>query len=297
MILHIPRRALIGLLLIILLASACGTATPAPTAVAIAFTAATLPATDTPPVETATSTPAPPTNTPTATMVPATETPTATALPPTPTRLQPTSTPRPPTLPPATATKAPGVQMPASYFDGFDSPGLLPSGPGSICTRSYEGGQYHIRVSKQNYMCWANYPREYINFVLEVDVTMYSGEGSCGGGADVIFGSKDQNNFYVFSVSRLCRSYSVSKLVNGQWQTVRPWDRGLRVGDSPQPDVTVAHLKLVVQGTQFELYSGDALMDRTSDPAYQGGRVGLSGGTWGQDTHVSFDNFKIDPLP
>ena len=96
---------------------------------------------------------------------------------------------------------------------------------------------YVLRVTAQDYICWSLYPRTYTNFTEEVDVTLYSGEGSCGGGTDPIFGYRDYKSFDVFG------------------------------------------------------------MDKTTDPTYQGGRVDLSGGTWGQDSHASFDNFKIDPLP
>lgn len=171
----------------------------------------------------------------------------------------------------------------------------MKAGEGDICKLSYEGGQYHIRLLKQNYICWALYPREYANLALDVDVIMHSGEGSCGGGARIVFGYKDSDNFNMFDVNRTCRSYHVGKKQGGAWQSLRKWDAGLRVGDSPAEGVTVTTLRLVVQGNQIELYSNGELMDKIEDPNYQGGRVGIAGGTWGQDTHVSFDNFRVQP--
>lgn len=286
--------------------SACASnATPPPTAIAVAPTALVPTATEAPPSATATAVPStatstytaiPPTATKTATntstSIPTltrTSTKTATRAAPSSTRA--ISTTRPPTR----ASTASSDQMPEKFADSFDAPGILRARESDTCKLTYEGGQFHIRVFKQNYICWAIYPREYTDFVIDVDVVMHSGEGSCGGGASIVFGYKDNKNFYLLDVDRTCRGYHVGHYNNGNWETVRKWDQGLRVGASPAEGVTVTSLRIAIQGNQFGLFSNGEQMDTLHDSNYQGGRVGIAGGTWGQDTHVSFDNFRIVP--
>ncbi|MBI4673509.1 MAG: hypothetical protein HY741_17795 [Chloroflexi bacterium] len=301
-------RFFLVLVLLGLLVAACDA--PASKSLAVAnVTATTAPsatetplvpsATDIPPTVTATNTPLPPTATespsptPTTepTKIPATNTATAapTKRPPTGTRLPRTPTLRPPTRVPT----ASAAQMPDSFTDTFDQPGILRASQDDICTRSYEGGQFHIRVTRQNFLCWSFYPRVYTKLKMDVDVTMHSGEGSCGGDASVVFGYNDNKNYYLLQTNRTCRGYNVVKRTPDGWQTIRKWDQGLRVGPSPADGVTVTHLTLIVNGSELQLYSNGELMDKVNDSSYQGGRVGVSAGTWGQDSHVRFDNLQI----
>lgn len=268
--------------------------TSAPTDVPPTSIPATATATAVPPTVVPTDTTVPPTATVAQTVAPTkTNTRVVTKAPPTATRPRPTATARPPTRAPT----ASAAQMGDNFSDAFDAPGILRAASSDICSLAYEGGQFHIRVNKQHYLCWAFYPRVYNNFALDVDVVMHSGEGSCGGGGSIVFGHQDNKNFSLFDVNRTCRGFTVSQLQNGGWTTLRPWDQGLRVGESPAEGVTVTHLRLVAQNGELQLFSNGELMDKIAAPGYQGGRVGIAGGTWGQDTHVSFDNLTIEALP
>lgn len=205
-----------------------------------------------------------------------------------------------PYLPPAAPTRVVAApEMPSSFTDDFSTPRFLSAWDDASCRTYYADGQYHIQVKKQWLNCWSFYPRAYKNLTMEADTTMYSGEGWGGGGSTIIFGATDDHptgGYYQFAVTRLVGYYRLGQIANGKW--VGPdWEKGARLDGPDLNNITHAHLKLVVQGQKAQMYANGNLLKAIDMTGYQGGLIALAGTAYGQDAHVSFDNFKIAALP
>ncbi len=228
----------------------------------------------------------------------ATSTPTAVAA--TATIMIPTATPNRPTqmltkvMSSETPTKVVTPEMPANFSDDFSQPRFLPIVETAWCNTAYQDSAYHFWVSDQSVLCKAIYPRTYSNFTSEVGVALENGEGWGGGGADILFGYKDEKTYFSFEVNRTTGEYNISKKENGLWKDIRGWNSGSLVSGPDKNGVSTARLKIVVQGQQASFYSGGTLLVSLQMPDYSGGRVGLAATTWGQTAHVIFSNFKID---
>ena len=209
-------------------------------------------------------------------------------------------------------------QITGEFCDDFSDATAL--GKPELQTREraiyLQNGQVHFEAKKskktngewnQAFGVFRTYPNTYYeNLTLEVDVGRISGEGWAGGWAEVIFGFRNDHNYYRLNITRTDQWWMIGKLINGQWTNIIPggdgsrWDKGRTVSNQ---DITTRQawdrIKIVVEntpeGTWIGFYCKDELLGYAIDHDYSGGSVGLGTWTWGNEGHVAFDNLHLSP--
>ena len=221
----------------------------------------------------------------------------------------PTDVPVPPTPTPApvSATPTPESSVQSLAFsDTFSMTlGGLSDSPGTECGGYYEGEQYHLRfksdVCGRSYTI-STYESDYKYFTAQVSVGRLEGEGEYLGSGELIFGYKDDGNYYAAAFSRWGHSYRIYRVKDGTWTDLIPWTEGKLqdVRGGVDAGAVWDQMQLIVTGlptggTQFELRGNRRFFASTVDQYYDGGAVGF-GVHAGGNGHVAVDDFAIQPM-
>ena len=205
----------------------------------------------------------------------------------------PTTTPSPRPTPSKTSTPAPKS---ARFFtDDFSDPDSgWPVFDKGWSKAEYGDGQYHLIVNRHDYFdVW--YPDHYYtDFILDVDISIVSGEGSWGGTGGVILGG-DGDERCTFVVTRLDQEYSLDCLDHSAEKWVRVGNVRLHPALNP-PDlrgITTNHLSIHMKRRSIAIYANGYLLLQGELQSYSGGLIGFQAKPGGQDVHVSFDNFQV----
>jgi len=220
---------------------------------------------------------------------------------------------------PAEHFKLPQITRPASNLPPSDSSAIATTDPGSvpdsarirfagktwevlegawkvegdalIGASSKEGGQAHLIMDMGVQMT---------NYSVECDVECLSGWGWAGllarasvfeGGARRFREASSDIQAYAFNFT-IDKTFNVFRGVKGFWSLVNPswtsWQPSLRLGGRK------AHIRWQCAGKTLEMYAGQTLLHRFTDPELPKGSVAFA---LGEDATYRISNFKLRPLP
>ena len=188
------------------------------------------------------------------------------------------------------ASAPPASDLP--FADAFGDPG---SGWTTTDTEqlsiSYEDGALHFRVDAPDTAAWAVAGKRADDFILDVDATQVEGPDNNHYG--VIVRYTDNKNFYRLDVSG-DGYYSLQRYRDGEWETLIDW----RESEAIRQGATTNHLQVIAEGSRLTWIVNGAVVDSIEDADIPVGDVGLTAGTFPDETgvHVTFDNFQVKPL-
>ena len=175
------------------------------------------------------------------------------------------------------------------FSDDFGDPG---SGWSTTDTDqlsiAYQDGALHFRVDAPDTAAWAVAGKRADNFILDVDATQVEGPDNNHYG--VIVRYADNKNFYSLDVSG-DGYYSFQRYRDGEWETLIDW----QVSDAIRQGATTNHLQVIAEGSKLTWIVNGAVVDSIEDADILAGDVGLTAGTFPDETgvHVAFDNFQV----
>jgi hypothetical protein len=138
---------------------------------------------------------------------------------------------------------------------------------------------------------WTTYDKGvYQDLAMEMDGRKVSGSDTNDYG--LIFRLVDRGNFYRFVVSSQGQ-YTLDQYLKSNWNTIKKWTTHSAIKKGTE----INHLKVIAQGSTFQLYVNDTLVDTITDNSIpQAGKVALSGGSYdAPNVHVAFDNVQVLP--
>lgn len=160
---------------------------------------------------------------------------------------------------------------------------------------AYDKGEYITAINGADRIIWfRNSSPAYIqgDFSCEVDATNISGAGDdseCG----IIFRGEKYDNFYVFKVKSSERSYSLAKLIRGQWSTLKDWT----VSDNIKGGANTNRLGVTCIADSIEVSANGSKLASAIDKSLSSGYIALELGTWkNPSAGYKFDNFKLFTL-
>jgi hypothetical protein len=173
---------------------------------------------------------------------------------------------------------------PSSGWDTY----TLPTGDSA----AYSDGGYIASINGANRTIWFKNKRAAdirSDFACEVSVVNVSGTGDdseCG----IIFGGKDNSNFYLFKVKSSSRSYNLTELLEDQWITIKDWTESDYITAGADPN----RLKVACSADSIEMYANGNLLDSVTGKPFGGGYIALELGT-GQNpaAKYKFDDFIL----
>ena len=153
----------------------------------------------------------------------------------------------------------------------------------------FDGGKYHLNVSRMNSLKDVSSGRNYNNTVLEVEATQEAGPN------DNIYGvmvrKVDWNNYYIFAISG-DGYYSMAKLQNNTWTpTSWIWKKSSAIHTGNATNL----IRVESDGDKFSFYVNNIEVDNYTDSSFASGMIGVSTGTLYTPGAVSigFDNLRI----
>ncbi len=127
-------------------------------------------------------------------------------------------------------------------------------------------------------------PTEYSDFTLEAQFKSAGGRFDCSGG--LIFRYVDDKNFYLLSAGCPSDYFALSRITNGQLNT-------LKQSVVPTDKDTWYRLKVTAQGGHFSCYDDDKMIFDFDDSKIAKGKIGL----WAaDDSQAQFDDVKLTVL-
>lgn len=130
----------------------------------------------------------------------------------------------------------------------------------------------------------------FVDFVAEVDVTQWAGSADSTFG--ILFRMAAPQQFYRFAVTGNGLYMVERHNEDGSWTRLLPeWEE---VPTFNQGSQQTNHLAVRVDHSAFSFYVNDRLLTEVVDGHYQGGKIALSAGTYGQaGLRVAFDNLVL----
>ncbi len=187
-----------------------------------------------------------------------------------------------------------------SFLDDFGRTEELPELDAGSCQAYHSGGQLHLTESSSGRVCYRAYHGRYDEFDLEVDLGRISGGGKSGGTGAVIFGIRDERNYFVFGASRLTNVYILGRVRDGRLADSQVRPAGSPGGVDPEAPMW-AHVHIVtthtLDGMQIRTYAGGAPVLLAIAPDWQPGLIGLFVENESGGAHVAFDNLSVKVLP
>jgi LysM repeat protein len=192
----------------------------------------------------------------------------------------------------APITKAPAPMQPdVLFWDDFQDPESgLSSQVDATGEGYYQNGEYVIRVSSYNQICWNWYPQSYVDCEIEVEARPTVGEG-VSYGLSFRFGYNGGYFFEIYDYGE----YRLTKIIDGRWIQMTGYDRSDAINQGQQKN----RLKVRAVGSQISLYVNDHLLQTLTDTTFDGGQIGLAMWPSGysvasnQVVEVHFDNLKV----
>jgi hypothetical protein len=181
-----------------------------------------------------------------------------------------------------------------AFADDFSNPSsgwdtyTLPNGDSAACDK----GGYITSINGANRTIWFKNKRAAdirSDFACEVSASNVSGTGDdseCG----IIFGGKDNSNFYLFKVKSSNGTYSLMKLLNDQWIMIKDWTGSAYITGGAVPN----KLKVACSSGSIEMYANGNLLDTVTGMPFDGGYIALELGTWQNPAaKYKFDDFML----
>jgi hypothetical protein len=183
------------------------------------------------------------------------------------------------------ADRITGIQMSVpAWQDDFESlvvPGFWSEEAGDNSERFFDAGAYQIAVYEADTVAWTMAGQlAYEDFLIAVDTTLAA--GSTDNEFGIVFRHQDENNFYVYSISS-DGYYSLSRLVDGSWETLLRWRRSNAIDTR---DEAWNYLELLVE-------NGQLLTTYEDDESYIGGIGLLAGARDDAGVQIAFDDFEV----
>lgn len=150
---------------------------------------------------------------------------------------------------------------------------------------AYEDGTYVMEVKVPEMVVWSLVGGPYSDVSIEVEAEIPLGSDVAAAG--VIFHYKDNDNFYLFSISN-DGYYQLELLQEGEWiMLIDPtFTEGIAEGWNT--------LRVETRGSRIELYANGVLLEATADSTFSSGDAGLAMSTFEESTGtVRFDNLII----
>lgn len=191
-----------------------------------------------------------------------------------------------PTAPPAAIPTVPS--WPPVLTDDFDDPdsGFI-QGSDEERRWFYEDGHYGVEVLVEDLISWVYRGDVFSDFILEVDVVPQSDAGEGG----VIFRREDTYRLYAFTIAPDGRYRLRKQVTEGDWENILDWQesRHIRTG------LASNRLRVVCVGSTISLYANGQYLDTVRDTTLTEGKLGLTAGTLGAETHAlfHFDNLRV----
>lgn len=182
-----------------------------------------------------------------------------------------------------------GASTTLVYEDDFSNPA---SGFGQTSSKEsekyYRDGEFHIVVKTKQWWSWQHNTGAglFRNFALEVDARKVSGPWYAAYG--LIFGYRDDDNFYYFEVADDGR-YKIGKGQAGKWAMLHGWTRSGFINKDKETN----RLKVVCLGSTIAVYVNGHFLTSVTDSTFADGYIGVIVRAWEPDAHVAFDNLKV----
>jgi hypothetical protein len=132
------------------------------------------------------------------------------------------------------------------------------------------------------------YPRQVVDFYLEVDVEHVSGPIDAEFG--VVFREVDEGNYYFYAVTSE-GYYSLWRKRNNEWQTLIDWafSEALETGEGAYNTLGV-----LAQGERIVLAANETVLAEATDSAFSEGTIAMVVGTFDEgDVTIAFDGVYI----
>ena len=157
----------------------------------------------------------------------------------------------------------------------------------------YKDGGYSISANKANWCFWSTIYRKLSDITIEVDAQKIA--GSDGDEYGVMCRYKDEDNFYVFTITSNGH-FASGKFIDGKWSELgnQEWE----FNDVIQQEAGMNHLKLTCAYNDFTLEVNGSVLVNITDPDIRAGDVGVY--VCAYDTpgvEVLFDNFIVSTSP
>ena len=178
--------------------------------------------------------------------------------------------------------------------DDFNNPSsgwavyTLPTGDSA----AYDHGEYITFINGSNRVIWfknnraANIRGDFSCAVSVINVSGTGDDSECG----IIFGGKDNSNFYVFKVRSSSRTYSLVKLLDDRWIVIKDW--------TESPFITggagTNKLKVACSAGGIDMYANGNKLDSVTGLPFDGGYIALELGTSrNAAAKYKFDDFML----
>jgi len=153
----------------------------------------------------------------------------------------------------------------------------------------YDGGKYHIQLTRPDYNVFANPYRTFTDVRVEVEAVLVSGNTDNNFG--VICRFANANNFYAGLISS-DGFYGIFKVKGGEYELLGMASMGVSPVIKTGSETNLIRMDCI--GNRLELYVNSVQLDSCQDSEFTGGDVGLLAGAYhSAGTHIAFDNFKV----
>ncbi len=177
-------------------------------------------------------------------------------------------------IPTSTTTGGGGAVAPVTdgqvlFRDDFEDPQVSDLGESedSSSRYAYEQGSYIIEVKQAETLVWALVEGTYRDVVIETSYSVPANSADVAAG--LIFHYQDPKNFYLFSVSN-DGYYALELLKDDQWVTLIDWTKHNVINAAKN------RLRVVLNGDEITLFVNDRQLEKTRDPTFTSGEVGLA---------------------
>lgn len=177
--------------------------------------------------------------------------------------------------------------------DQFDDPAacLFSEHKGESYWSRLIDDEYILYEGKKNWFSKSGLAGDFTDILVEVDA--YKRGGSDNNDFGILFGFRDNKNFYRYSISSV-GYFKVDKQENGMWKDL------IKLSKIKGVDTTGIknHLRLMCKGINITIYINEQKLSTIKDTDYNGGQVGLFAGAYDEaGTKIAFDNFLFVSPP
>ena len=179
------------------------------------------------------------------------------------------------------------------FRDNFDNPATgWTENSNAAGSAAYSNGAYVLSAQTSGIIIIGNNNaiEQIEDFVLDVDVTMTSTEGSSAG---IIFRQQKNNppdNFYYFRITGDSQ-YTLEKQFNGSISSLKEWTAYTAIKGNQSSN----HLTIICRGEQVDLLVNETEVYHFSDTSFTKGTISLAveTGRGGGNISATFDNLTI----
>lgn len=160
-------------------------------------------------------------------------------------------------------------------------------GSDSTYSCDFKDGTYHVSISKKGYITNCNFSRFYMNFAIQVEVNLLTGDYS-----GLVFRADSTGNLYYMFEYNQQGEYSLFKRANTTgnldslaWGIATPY---LNTKYGQKNVVTI-----IARGSSIYLYVNQHFLSQVQDETFTSGYTGLLADDTNKPTEVAFSNVKV----